>query len=90
MPYGIIIKHDHGGKRLEMQCAHQSGLLYVVPGQESWVCNEEHLHAHALAGFFMELAGLQRPQVKDLMQRWGIYYREQPVEREETVLTTNP
>ena len=90
MPYGIIIKHDHGGKRLEMQCAHQSGLLYVVPGQESWVCNEEHLHAHALAGFFKDLVGFQSHQVKELMQRWGIYYREWPVEQEEAVPTTKP
>jgi hypothetical protein len=83
MDYGITIKHDHGGKRLEMQCPHQNGLLYVVPSQGSWVCSEDNLHAHALAGFFKELAGLQNPQVKELMQRWGIYYRARVVEREE-------
>ena len=88
MPYGITIKHDQGGKRLEVACPHQSGLLYVVPSQESWVCGQEHLHAHALAGFFKELMSLKNPQVKDLMQRWGIYYRVLPLEREEAAPTT--
>ena len=83
MPYGITIKHDQGGKRLEVQCAHENGLLYVVPGEASWVCAEEYLHAHALAGFFKELVGLQSQQVKELMQRWGLYFREQAMEEEE-------
>ena len=80
MAYGLTVKHDHGGKRIEVQCAHHKGLLYVVPGEASWVCAEEHLHAHALAGFLKELVGLQSPQVKDLMQRWGLYFRELPLE----------
>lgn len=80
MPYGLTVKHDQGGKRLEVQCPHQNGLIYVAPAQASWVCTEEHLHAHALAGFFKELVGLQDPQVKSLMQRWGIYYRERAIE----------
>ena len=80
MSYGLTIKHDQGGKRLELACAHQNGLLYVVPGQASWVCDQEHLHAHALAGFFKELAALHDPRVKDLMQRWGLSYRERPLE----------
>ncbi len=80
MSYGIIVKHDSGGKRLEVQCPHQNGLLYVVPSQASWVCADEHLHAHALAGFFKELVGLQSPQVKELMQRWGLYFRERPLD----------
>ncbi|MBI4310488.1 MAG: hypothetical protein HY681_01795 [Chloroflexi bacterium] len=81
MPHGITVHHDHGGKRLEVQCPHQNGLIYVVPSQASWVCEEETLHVHALAGFFKELATLQNQQVKELMQRWGIYYRERPVEK---------
>ncbi|MBI4202513.1 MAG: hypothetical protein HY532_05310 [Chloroflexi bacterium] len=79
MPYGLTVKHDHGGKRLEVQCPHQNGLLYVVPSEASWVCAEEYLHAHALAGFFKELASLKVPQVKEVMQRWGLYFREVPV-----------
>ena len=80
MQYGITVKQDQGGKRLEIQCKHQNGLLYVVPSEASWVCSQEHLHAHALAGFLAELVGLQSPQVKDLMQRWGLYFRERPLE----------
>ena len=83
MPYGITIKHDLGGKRLEVQCPHQNGMLYVVPSEASWVCAEESLHAHALAGFFKDLARLQDPQVQALMQHWGLYFRERPVEKGE-------
>ncbi len=85
MANGITIKHDKGGKRLEVQCPHQHGLLYVVPSEASWVCDEENLHAHALAGFFKDLARLGNPDVKQAMQRWGIYFRELPVEEGEVV-----
>ena len=78
--YGLIVKHDSGSKRVEMKCLHQNGLLYVVPGESSWVCAEEYLHAHSLAGFFNELAGLEDIRVQDLLQRWGLYYRSYSVE----------
>lgn len=77
--FGLTVKHDSGGKRVEMQCAHQNGLLYVVPSEASWVCSEELLHAHAIAGFFKQLAELDNPQVKEIMQRWGLYFRERPL-----------
>ncbi len=77
--FGLTVKHDSGGKRVEIQCAHQNGLLYVVPSEASWVCSEELLHAHAIAGFFKQLIELDNPQVKDLMQRWGLYFRERPL-----------
>ena len=80
MPYGITVKHDTGGTRVEVQCEHQNGLLYFVPSEASWVCAQEYLHAHAIAGFFRELVELEVPQVKDLMQRWGIYFRERVTE----------
>ncbi len=83
MTYGITIKHDQGGKRLELRCPHQNGLLYVVPSEGSWVCTEEHLHAHALAGFFRDMVSLNDPQVQHLMQRWGLYFRAQPPQPEE-------
>ena len=79
MPYGITIKHDTGGKRLEAQCQHQNGLLYIVPSEASWVCDEENLHAHALAGFLKDLTHLQDPRVRETMQRWGLYYRTREV-----------
>ena len=77
--FGITVKHDTGGKRIEMQCEHQNGLVYVVPSEASWVCSEELLHAHALAGFFRQLSELQSPEIDDAMRRWGIYYRERPL-----------
>ena len=80
MPNGITVKQGSGGSRVEVQCEHQSGLVYVVPADASWVCTDEMRPAHAIAGFLKELALLENPQVKDAMQRWGIYYRELPLE----------
>ena len=74
--FGAVVKGGSGGKRVEPQCAHQNGLLYVVPSEASWVCSEELLQVHALAGFLKELTGLDDPRVKDAMQRWGLYFRD--------------
>ena len=83
MPYGMTIKEDIGNTRVEIQCAHQSGLIYVVPAEASWVCQPEHIHAHALAGFFLELLELGDPRITELMQRWGMYYRSRPLDTTE-------
>ena len=76
---GLIVKHDAGSTRIGVQCKHQNGLLYVVPSEATWVCTEDLLHAHSLAGFFKQLCGLNDPKVKELMQRWGIYFRDRPL-----------
>ena len=81
--FGLNVKHDSGGTRVELECPHQNGLLYIVPSEASWVCSEELLHVHALAGFFKQLAALDDPGVKELMQRWGLYFRERPLEEQE-------
>lgn len=81
--YGLQVKGESGSKRVELECEHQNGLLYVVPSEASWVCSDELLHVHALAGFLRELAELGDPRVKDAMQRWGLYYRERPLTTEE-------
>ena len=77
--FGLKVKHDTVGKRLEIQCAHQNGLLYVVPSEASWVCSDELLHVHALAGFLTQLSALNDVRVKEIMQRWGLYFRERPL-----------
>jgi hypothetical protein len=80
--FGLTIKPGDGMTRIQATCAHQSGLLYVVPAERSWVCSSEYGPAHALAGFFRELVALKDPRVQDLMQLWGIYYRQLPLEAE--------
>ena len=75
MEYGVAVKEGTGDTRVEIECPHQSGLLYVVPAEASWICQPEHLHAHALAGFFGELVGMDDARIRDAMQRWGLYYR---------------
>ena len=83
MPYGVTIKEGTGDTRVDIQCNHQSGMLYVVPAEASWVCQPENIHAHALAGFLRELVELDDARVRELMQRWGLYYRARPIESEE-------
>ncbi len=80
---GLTVKQDSGGKRVEIECPHQNGLLYVVPSEASWVCSEELLHVHAMAGFFKEVAALGDGRVKEIMQRWGLYFRERPLRSQE-------
>ena len=93
---GITVRQGTEGSRLEIECPHQSGVLYTVPGEASWVCSEELLPAHALAGFMRELVKLELPQVSEIMQRWGVYYRPRPVvaeaegESEETTAELTP
>ena len=74
--FGLSVKGMSGSKRLELQCEHQNALVYVVPGEGSWVCSEELLHVHTLAGFLDELVQLNDPRVKDIMRKWGIYFRK--------------
>ena len=74
--FGLEVKGESGSKRVELRCQHQNGLLYVVPGEGSWVCSEDLLHVHALAGFFEQLSQLNDSRVKEAMQRWGLYYRQ--------------
>ncbi len=77
--FGLKIKTDRGGKRVEIECEHQNGLLYVVPAESSWVCSEELMHAHAMAGFLRELVDMDDDRVHSLMQKWGLYYRPRPL-----------
>ena len=81
---GLTVTPGEGMTRIQLTCDHQSGLIYVVPAQQSWVCSEELIPAHALAGFFRELIALKHPPVQELMQQWGIYYRQLPLEVEKS------
>ena len=76
----ITVKTGPDLARVQVSCPHQSGLIYVVPSERSWVCTDELRPAHALAGFFREMIALDDPRVADLMQQWGIYYRSLPLD----------
>ncbi len=81
-PQGLTIKISTDMGRVQATCPHQSGLIYAVPGDRSWVCTDELRPAHAMAGFFRELIALKDPRVESLMQQWGLYYRSLPLESE--------
>ena len=80
---GMTISPGADMTRIQVTCPHQSGLLYVVPAERSWVCDPEQVPAHALAGFFRELVNLKDDRVAALMQDWGLYYRQLPLEGEQ-------
>lgn len=77
--FGFIVKNDTCGKRIELRCEHQNGLLYIVPSEASWVCSENLMHAHALSGAFTELIGLDDQRINDILRRWGVYFRVRPL-----------
>ncbi len=79
-PQGLTVKISTDLGRIQATCPHQSGLIYAVPADRSWVCTDELRPAHALAGFFRELIALQDPRVESLMQQWGLYYRSLPLD----------
>ena len=78
--FGISVKQGSGGARIELECSHQNGLLYTVPAEASWVCSQDLLPAHALAGFLGDLVKDADPRTSELMQRWGLYFRQRPLE----------
>ena len=80
MVYGITVKQDVGGSRVEIRSQNQAGLLYAVPAEATWVAEEEQLHAHALAGFLSDLVDENDARVRELMQKWGLYYRKLPLD----------
>ena len=79
-PQGLTVKISTDMGRVQATCPHQSGLIYAVPGDRSWVCADELRPAHAMAGFFRELIALKDPRVESLMQQWGLYYRSLPLD----------
>ena len=79
---GLEVIPGNDMTRIRVVCEHQRGLIYVVPAERSWVCDKEYLPAHALAGFFRELTALENKEVEGLMQQWGIYFRQLPMEQE--------
>jgi hypothetical protein len=81
--FGLTIKSGDEMTRIQVTCPHQSGLIYIVPAERSWVCSSEQVPSHALAGFFGELVQLKDPKVAELMQSWGIYYRQLPLEADQ-------
>lgn len=81
-PQGLTVKTGEDMARVQVTCPHQSGLIYAVPGDRSWVCTDELRPAHAMAGFFRELIALKDPRVESLMQQWGLYYRSLPLDAE--------
>ncbi len=72
---GFTLKSGQGSASMEMQCPHQNGLLYMVPGDRSWVCEDDVRPAHVMAGFFKEISALEDPRIREAMNRWGLYYR---------------
>lgn len=80
---GFTLKAGQGSASMEMECPHQNGLLYMVPGDRSWVCEDDVRPAHVLAGFFKEIAELDDARIREAMNRWGLYYRPRALKFQE-------
>ncbi len=65
----------NGTTRININCNHERSILYVVPTESNWVCENEKMHLHSLSGIFKTLLTLNKPEIKDAMQKWGIYVR---------------
>ena len=76
----VSIKGCFGSKRISLKCDQQKGLLYSITSEANWVCDEDSIYIHSLAGFFKELTEIQNADVTKLMQRWGLYYRTKKTE----------
>ena len=72
---GLNIRRNDGSKRIHLNCDHHNGVLYIVPAEASWVCSEDLLDAHSIAGFFSDIVNLDDEIIQQMMQKWGIYYR---------------
>lgn len=77
---GVTLSITPEGSRIKLTCPHQNTVIYMVPAERSWVCIPDLLPVHALAGFFKDLLALEDPKIKFLMQTWGLYARELPLE----------
>jgi len=80
--FGLTVKGESGSKRVELECEHQNGLVYVVRADRNWVCSDDLLHVHSLAGFFKDLSELDDERITEAMQDWGLYYRPRPLSSE--------
>jgi hypothetical protein len=79
MPRGISFKPSEEQLQVTLECPHQHGRLYIVGSEMNWICRASRRPAHSLAGFFGELGELENERVKELMKRWGMYYRPLPL-----------
>ena len=77
--HGITLATEKGLSRIRLECEHQKSIIYVVPAEKSWVCDDETMPGHALTGFFGELMKENHPLVRGLMQKWGLYFRQLPL-----------
>ena len=80
---GFTLKAGQGSASMGMECPHQNGLLYMVPGDRSWVCEDEVRPAHVLAGFFKEISDLNDARIREAMNRWGLYYRQRDLKTQD-------
>lgn len=65
---------------LDLSTKHLSGKLYFVKTDQNWVAEDDSVYIHSLIGFFSDLNKLNDSESKNLMQKWGIYFRTKDLE----------
>ena len=65
---------------LDLETNHLSGKLYFVKTDQNWVAEDESIYIHSLIGFFSDFNKLNNSESKNLMQKWGMYFRTKELE----------
>tara|TARA_Y100000994_G_C15693667_1_gene442530 strand:+ start:1226 stop:1480 length:255 start_codon:yes stop_codon:yes gene_type:complete len=65
---------------LDLETNHLSGKLYFVKTDQNWVAEDDSIYIHSLIGFFSDFNKLNDYESKNLMQKWGIYFRTKDLE----------
>ena len=59
---------------MEMECPHQNGLLYMVPGDRSWVCEDDVRQAmHADLRIVVNDRTIITPAARDLGEQHRVF-----------------
>ena len=65
---------------LNLETNHLGGKLYFVKTDQNWVAEDDSIYIHSLIGFFSDFNKLNDSESKNLMQKWGIYFRTKDLE----------
>ena len=55
-------------------------IIYFVKTDQNWVAEDDSIHIHSLIGFFSDFNKLNDSESKNLMQKWGMYFRTKELE----------
>jgi|TARA_B110000263_G_C15277924_1_gene496762 hypothetical protein len=80
---GLTIKNQKDLTSIEASSSNQHGLIYITHGApKNWVAKPDEMVSHTLAGFFKALTEIEDPKIQDLLNAYGLVYRELEISSE--------